>query len=179
MSNKPTLKELKQLTHELLKKDLEFKQVSEALFKTEQSRKESQELAHVGNWDWNVKTGEVIWSEEVYRIFGLDKDTFKPGIESVMDRFHPDDKIKHEQLLSQSFDTGEPYSFEARIIKPDGTIMYAMSTAKGQYDEHGQLVRILGVVQDITHYKKAEEAARRNESFLNILVDSMAKRSKL
>ncbi len=138
-----------------------------ALRESERSLAYAQQLAHLGNWVWDVKSGEVSWSDEVYRIFGLDPATFRPNVDSVMERFHPDDRRTHETVMAEAIAHREQYTFEARILRPDGHERIVFSTSEGHHNETGDLVRISGTVQDITERKQIEEQLR----FTQFVVD--------
>jgi len=141
------------------------KQAEEKLTKTTHNLLEAQKLAHVGSWDWILGTDEVLWSNEVYHIFGLDPEHFQPRIDSVMNRFHPDDREKHEELIKKSLANKESYSFETRILLPNGSVRNVVSTAQGRYGNEEKLIRILGTVHDITDLKQAEEDKRKALKF--------------
>ncbi len=136
-------------------------QAVEALRQSEWSLANAQRLAHVGSWVWDIQTSHVEWSEEVYRIFGLDPETFQPQIDSVMSRFHPDDRELYKELISQAIANREQYTFEVRILLPDGSTRFTISTSEGHYDDGGNLTQISGTVQDITERKQAEEEIRK------------------
>lgn len=138
---------------------------------------EAQALAHVGSWAWDIESGEVVWSEEVFKIFGLTPGHFSPNIDSVMSRFHPDDQSKHKKLIESALETREAYSFEARVLLPDQSVRQVVSTSRGIYDKEEKLQKIIGSVHDITDLKRAEKALYQSElqsrSFLNSLVDPL------
>ncbi|MFC1490660.1 PAS domain S-box protein [Candidatus Latescibacterota bacterium] len=133
------------------------------LLKSEASLKEAQRIAHLGSWSWDVTTGSVDWTEEVYKIYGLDPNEFEPQIESVMSRFHPDDQEISQQLIQQSIKDHKPFTVKVRIILPSGEICNILSTSEPEFDENGKLSRITGTVQDITESERAEQALRISE----------------
>lgn len=147
------------------------KRAEEALRRSEWSLARAQKLAHVGSWFWDVASGAVEWSDEVYRIFDLDPDTFHPQIDSVMSRFHPEDRLMHEEVLRQAIDKREQYSFEARILHPDGMQRYIFSTSEGRFDAKGSLIQVSGIVQDITERKQTVEELERHQQHLEDLVE--------
>ena len=131
----------------------------------------SQEIAKVGNWDWNVKTGDVTWSEQVYHIFGLTPGESPKKIESIMEMFHPEERKLHEKLVMEAARDHRKYTFDSRIILPDGGMKFLRSTSEGNYDEHGDLLKLTGIVQDITDYKQAEINLDRSERLFNNIFD--------
>ena len=116
-------------------------------------------MAHIGNWWWDVKTGEVEWSEEVYKIFKLESKKFTPHIDSIMKLSAPwpEDNKRNEELIQKATKDHSQGSYEQRFLRPDKSVGYYFSTFQGKYDESGKLVAIVGTVQDITERKKAEE----------------------
>ena len=148
------------------------KQTEEELEKALRSLKNSQKLAKVGSWDWDIQQGNVEWSDEVYRIFNLDPQEFQPTIDSVMSRFHPDDRELHEGLILQAIENRDQYSFEARILLPDGGTRILFSTSEGYFDDSGTLIQISGTVQDITRLKQAEEELRHAKAYSDKLIES-------
>jgi PAS domain S-box-containing protein len=151
--------------------ETKLKRVEYQLHKSKQTLAETQELARVGSWEWDLNTGRVKWSDEVYRIFGLDVEHFQPQIDSVMSRFHPDDRKKHEELIKHALGKREIYTFEARILDSEKIIREVLSTSRGQYDDKGNLTRIVGTVHDITERKQLEsqlQQAQKLESIGNL-----------
>jgi len=137
----------------------ERKKAEEELKESEKKLLESQKMAHIGNWWWDVKTGEVKWSEEVYKIFKRDPKKFTPKIDSIMELSAqwPEDNKRNEELIQKATKNHNQGSYEQRFLRPDKSIGYYFSTFQGKYDKHGKLIAIIGTVQDITERKKAEE----------------------
>lgn len=149
----------------------ERKLAEERIRKSEQKLAEAQAIAHIGSWEWDVGTGQVEWSDEVYRIFGSKPGDFQPCIDSVMDRFHPDDQYKHEELIKHLTETSDNYSFDARILLPDCSERCVFSTSYAKRDDEGKLIRIIGTVQDITERKQIEVALSASEQKLRSIID--------
>ena len=136
----------------------ERKKAEEALRESEKRLREAQEMAHLGFWHWNVKTGDVTWSDEVYNMFHLDPKKFTPHINSIMELSPwPEDRERDQELIQKAMESHEKGTFEQRFLLPDNSIGYYYSTFQGKYDEGGNLIFIFGTVLDITERKRAEE----------------------
>lgn len=125
---------------------------------------DAERLAHLGSWEWDVRTGKVEWSREVFRIFGLDPERFQPDVGSIAERFHPDDRHVIEEVLAHAEVSADDYTFETRIVRPDGSERRLVATVGRQVDTDGALLRLFGAVQDVTAQHRAEralEAARQ------------------
>ncbi len=129
--------------------------------KIEERLRSAQKLVNTGYWDWFMDTGELIWSDEVYEIFGQNPDTFTVTAESFEHMIHPEDLhdfiTEREQALAESRDV----DIEHRIIKPDGEIRYVHEIAEIIRNEKGEVIQVKGVVQDITDRKHIEEKLSR------------------
>ena len=149
----------------------EHKRAERTLRKTVEILTNSQRLAKVGSWDWDVQTGDVEWSDEIYLIFGIEPGNFRPRIETIMSRFHPDNRRLHETILEQAFTKREPFTFESRIVLDDGSTRFLISTLEGHFDDKGNVIRLSGTVQDITERKTAEADLIQRERLLNNIID--------
>ncbi len=122
---------------------------------------ESQQIGHVGSWEWDVQRDEVTWSDEMYRIYGLEPQSVKVTFEGFLERVHGDDQSRLRTTIENSFETHEPFSFDHRILHPDGTVRYLHSHGIVLLDAAGQTVRMLGTGQDVTQQKQAGEELHR------------------
>src|SRR5260221_2869917 len=86
----------------------ERKRTEEALRQSEASLREAQRIAHLGNWQWDIRTNELRWSEEIYSIFGLPRDQFKETYEAFLERVHPEDRDRVAQAVRQTLEAGKP-----------------------------------------------------------------------
>jgi PAS domain S-box-containing protein len=135
----------------------EHKKALDELRQNEKRLKEVQEMARLGYWSWDVKTGSVEWSDEIYKIFGLDRKEFTPRIDSIMALSPwPEEHERDRELIGRAMESREKGDFEQKFLRPDGSAGYYYSTFQGHYDEQGELLMIVGSVMDITERKKAE-----------------------
>jgi len=136
------------------------KQADHALRQSEASLSRAQHLAHLGNWEEDLATGELRWSGEVYNIFQFPPDT-PVSTERFYERVHPEDRPAVRGAVQVAALRGVPYSIDHRIVLPDGTVRHVR--------EHAEVVtvgggaRLIGTVQDITEYKRLEEQLRQSQ----------------
>jgi PAS domain S-box-containing protein len=144
------------------------KRAEEKLKQSESQLAEAQRLAHVGSWDWNIRTNAVTWSNELYRIFGLQKGTIKVGGD-VMPFIHPEDRDLVSSTVKRAVKNREAYSFYYRVLRPAGDERIVQSRGQVVSDEQGEPIRILGATQDVTELKHAEEKLKANSQQLRAL----------
>ena len=122
----------------------------------------AQHLANLGDWWWDVHTGEVNWSDEVYKTLQLDPEAFTPRIDSILPLSPwPEDHQRDQEPIQRSIESRETGSDEQRFLRPDGSTGFYASTFQGVYDDHGRLVAMKGTVQDITGERGSRRAAGR------------------
>jgi PAS domain S-box-containing protein len=122
----------------------------------------AQELAHVGCWEWQVGSAHEVWSDELYRLYGVDPATFAPTFETFLTLVHPDDRARLKALFNQAVDQGESLIAEYRLVRPDGQVRFMYAKAEVQRLDNGRLSRVMGVSIDVTELKTAyEEIALR------------------
>ena len=117
---------------------------------------DAQRLAHIGHWELLPETGDLFWSEEIFRIFEIDPASFDASYEAFLNTAHPDDRENVHQAYTRSLETRRPYSIEHRLLMDDGRIKYVQERCKTDYNSEGTPVKSIGTVQDITENKKIE-----------------------
>ena len=132
----------------------ERKQAENALRQSEMYQAEAQRLSHTGSFGWRVASGEIIWSEETFRMFGYDK---APSIKhaTVFQRVHPDDRARVEQTIDRASSDGKDFEHGYRLLMPDGAVKHVHATAHAVTDASGG-VEFVGAVTDVTARKQAE-----------------------
>jgi len=140
------------------------------LRRSEASLAEAQRIVHLGNWDWNIETNELSWSDEIYRIFGLAPQQFGATYDAFLERVHPDDRAAVQESVDRALRDREPYSIDHRIIRPDGEERVVHERGEVTFDESGRPVRMLGTVLDITERRRSEEDLARYRDHLEDLV---------
>jgi len=133
----------------------ERKEAENALRQSRNYLAEAQRLSHTGSFGWRVATGEIIWSDETFRIFGYDKAPFVT-IDMVVQRIHPDDRAGAEQTINQASSDGRDFDHEYRLLLPDDSTKYVHATAHAVTDASGG-IEFVGAVTDITEHKQAAE----------------------
>src|SRR5579864_2379918 len=142
-------------TNELEKANEDLKRAQAELQQRWQYLAEAQRLSHAGTFGWKVSSGELVWSDETYRILGLTRET-NPTLDLVFDRVHPEDVERVRQLSGGAAQNSMDLDVEHRILLPDGVIKYVHAVAHAGRDSSGNL-EYMGVVTDITERKRAEE----------------------
>ena len=136
----------------------------EALLLSESRLAKAQQLAHLAYWEWNPKSGEMVWSEELYRIYGVDKRSFAPSLEAGLSLTHPDDAARVKDGLARALAGERPVSQVSRIVRPDGAVRYLHTQEEVILDERGRPWRLVGAAQDITERRIAELRLRESEA---------------
>ncbi len=132
---------------------------------------EAQRLSHTGSFGWRVSTGEIIWSEETFRIFGYDR-TIKPTLDLVLQRVHPEDAALVKLTIERVLKVAKDFDLEYRLLVPDGSVKYVHVVARAVTDESGS-IEFIGAVMDITAVTQAEERIRQSERDLRITIDTI------
>jgi PAS domain S-box-containing protein len=119
---------------------------------------EAQRIGRVGNWEVDLVSGRIWWSDEVYELFGVDRRTFDQSLNGFMECVHPEDRPLIGSARESALRHGKGVNLEYRVIKPDGAIAWMHQIAEARRDERGEPVWYGGVVQDITRRKEDEQS---------------------
>jgi PAS domain S-box-containing protein len=133
----------------------ERKEAENALRQSRNYLAEAQRLSHTGSFGWRVATGEMIWSDETFRIFGYDKAP-SVSLDSVFQRIHPEDRARVRQTVDRASSEGRDFDHGYRLRMPDGSVKHVHATAHAVPDASGS-IEFVGAVTDITARKRAEE----------------------
>jgi PAS domain S-box-containing protein len=171
VAQRNTAESLRRSRADLQDKVRDLEKLNAALQIGEAYLAEAQRLSHTGSFGWNVSNGEIVWSEESYRIFDYDPAT-GATIEMVLSRVHPDDIALVRQVINLAITNKEPFDFEHRLLMPDGSIKQLNVVAHPLIDAPGEF-QFVGAVMDITARKKSEEALRKSEQRYRHLFQQM------
>jgi PAS domain S-box-containing protein len=140
---------------------------------------EAQHVARIGSWEWDIFDDSIWWSDELYSLYGIAPDA-PITFERFLSMVHPDDRVLVQEIVAASARTGEPFTFEHRAVKSDGTIFTLHSRGRPVVNAEGQVTRMVGIGHDVTERKRAEEerlelvreqAARREAEESNRMKD--------
>jgi PAS domain S-box-containing protein len=132
----------------------------------------AQQLALMGDYDWHITTDTNRWSDQLYRIYGHEPQSFNASYERFLSHIHPDDRDRIMAIHQHAYATGEPYQMIERVVRPDGEVRYLSSNGQVIMDEAGNPVRMRGTCVDITERVLAEEDRTRIASRFRSLVES-------
>jgi len=139
------------------------------IFELQQQRSEAylaeaQRISHTGSFGWKPSTGEMIWSEETFRVFQYDR-TSTPTMELVLQRVHPEDVALVKQTIERATQDGKNFENEYRLLMPDGSAKHVHVVSHALGDESGTL-EFVGAVMDVTERMRSQEALLRSEAEL-------------
>src|SRR3984893_7728098 len=136
----------------------------EKLQRSEAFLAEAQSISHTASFGWRPSTGEIIWSDETFRIFQYDRTT-KPTVELVVQRVHPEDGALVKETIERASQDEKDFEHEYRLVMPDGAVRHVHVVAHAQRNESGE-IEFVGAVMDTTEGKRAEKKLRRSEESL-------------
>jgi len=134
-----------------------------SLIKSQERLRQSQVFANIGNWDWNIASGEIYWSEHIAAMFGQDEAISKTSFNKFIEVVYPDDRKKVIDAGYSCIEHGIKYNIEHRVVWPDGSIHWILESGDVTRNDNGDALHMLGVVQNIDFQKNAELAVFERE----------------
>lgn len=146
----------------------------ERLERSEARLAEAQRVAHVGSWEWDVDRNTVVWSDEMYRIYGFTRAEFTGTYESFMERVHPDDREHTKSVVLGALRSMEPFAYNHRIVRADGLVRMLHTRGKRVAGAQGGALRLIGTCWDVTESWEAERELAQSVSLLRATLESTA-----
>jgi PAS domain S-box-containing protein len=174
--------EFNQMAERLAEKDLQLREYAHTLEQKVQERtnalqqsmsqlQRAEATGGIGSWEWLIPENQVIWSDGLYKIFGLEPQEFGATYQAYMEQVHPDDREVVHQVVEEAFQAGGVFEYECRVLRKDGKIRYLYSKGEVLSEEHGSPARMFGVAIDITERRQAEQALRESEDKFKYIFD--------
>ncbi len=157
----PILYVVAQTIRHLLVIQAELKRAQSALLKSNKRLKDAQKIAHMGFWEFDIEKDRLFWSDEVYRIFGLEPQEFEATFEGFMSYVHPDDREVLQKEYARSIEEKSSYHLIHRTLRKDGSLRYVDERCEHSYDAEGKPLRSVGIVFDITDRVTDEHKLQR------------------
>jgi len=132
-------------------------EVEDSLHKSRSQLLEAQRIARVGSWSLDLRSNHLEWSDEIYRLFEIDRERFGASYEAFLDTIHPEDRGLVNDAYTESLKNGQPYEIDHRLLFSDGRIKYVREACETLFDESGNPIISRGTVQDITEQKVAQQ----------------------
>ncbi|RZI99999.1 MAG: PAS domain S-box protein [Brevundimonas sp.] len=167
IARRAALKRFARLASELLSQAQIEREKSEQI----QTLSLAESMAGIGHWRLDASTGRVAWSDEVYRIHGVERGEFDPTYDDAVDFYHPDDRPAVRTAVEQALNEGKPYSFRLRILRPDGEERIVLSQGAAELDARGRTASAFGVFQDVTETELDRKRLVENKMRYRLLAD--------
>jgi PAS domain S-box-containing protein len=151
----------------------ERKKAEEALRESEERLRLSLDSSDAGVWEWDLRTNQNVWSEEIWRLYGLKPHCCEPSYDVWRATIHPDDREMVERTVQEAARNGGEMNFEYRVMGEGGTVRWLICRGRPLLDMGGNPVRFIGIVIDITERKLAEEALRNSERLYRAVGESI------
>jgi PAS domain S-box-containing protein len=150
----------------------ERRQAAEELRRSETRLIEAQHITHTGNWELDIQSNILKWSDEIFNIFEIDKDRFGESYESFLSAIHPDDREIVNGAYTRSLETREPYEITHRLLMSDGRIKFVHEQCNTRFSAEGKPLISIGIIQDITVRKNSEEALQKSEAMYRSIIEA-------
>jgi PAS domain S-box-containing protein len=121
---------------------------------------QAQRSAQLGSWEWDIAADEVVWSDELFRVYGMEPGSVEVNFDTFLAAVHPDDRATVADAVQTALRTHEPFSFDHRVVQPDGTVRWVEGRGHVVVDGAGNPVRMLGSGQDVTERRRTADAQR-------------------
>lgn len=144
--------------------------LSEAL----QNLELAQDIAQMGHWRIDLKANTLDWSDGVYKLHGLERQTFFPDVETAINLYHPEDRDDVQRAIEDAMRSHQPFEFEKRIIRSDGSFLYVSSRGQLTFDRNGAPIAVFGTIIDIDAPKQAQRELKRAQGAAQQLADARA-----
>ncbi|MDH5433358.1 MAG: PAS domain-containing protein [Gammaproteobacteria bacterium] len=142
------------------------------LIKAQEAHSQAEMITHFGNWDWDIVTGELTWTDEIYRIFGVEPQEFPATYEAFLKTIHPEDRESVIEAVNSSVeDANVPYNITHRVVRPSNEERIVQERGIVYRDQEGNPIRMIGTVHDITIQRIAEEQLHVYKNKLERLVE--------
>ncbi|HEY5277545.1 MAG TPA: PAS domain S-box protein, partial [Coriobacteriia bacterium] len=151
--------------------ELALKEREEALRASESRLRQAQQIARIGNWELDLATSHLWWSEEMFRVFDLDPAEFGASYEAFLSAIHPDDRDRVNAAYTESLEKRTPYEIMHRLLMADGRIKFVEERCETDYASDGTPLRSRGTMQDITERREAAELLQESEERYRVLFD--------
>lgn len=134
----------------------ELEELNAALARRESMLAQAQDISQIGSWEWDISSDVLEWSDQLYRIYGVDPESFTPSFDRFLELIHPEDREYVESIVRQAVRDREGFQFEFRICQPSGDVRVLQTS--GRFDLESSTTRLIGVAHDITERKESERA---------------------
>lgn len=122
---------------------------------------QTQRIAHLGDWEWDPKNDKAWWSDEVYRLFGVEPGQMEPNCDTFLSFVHPEDRTRISDTIDRILGNKRPESLEFRIVRPDGQERHVSKETEIVLGPGGDVARLLGVTRDLTEFRRTQEQLER------------------
>jgi PAS domain-containing protein len=129
----------------------------------EQRLKDAQALGKIGDWEFDVRTGLINWSDEVYRLFERDPAMGPPAFSEMLAGFFPEDALRLQECVRLAIETGASYQLDLHVRLPSGRDAYHFAIGRASKDNEGKVIKLHGIAQDVTERRRAQDALAESE----------------
>jgi PAS domain S-box-containing protein len=139
----------------------ERKRTEDQLLKQQELLRQAEEIAHLGSWDLDLETNKLLWSDEIFRIYGYVPQSFEPALPFYFETIHPEDRVLLKNAMREATEEAKSFALTCRIFTLDGELRYLHTRGKAIKDAAGKICRVVGTVQDATAQKTLEAELRK------------------